>query len=71
MRQLVSATATTHETKEEMLERAFSVASVLMLCSEYELYTLLRSEMWGMTALAKTSSNCKQQNHPFIREDVT
>jgi hypothetical protein len=24
-----------------------------------------------MTALARSSSNCKQQTHPLVREDVT
>jgi hypothetical protein len=24
-----------------------------------------------MTALAKTSSNCKRQTHPLVREDIT
>jgi hypothetical protein len=41
---------------------------------------ILDSKMWSrvsresdmtMTALAKTSSNCKLETHPLVREDVT
>jgi hypothetical protein len=71
----VPTATNTQETIEVLLEVVFPILSVQSVCKRRELRfgmliwpRVLRNSDPKMTALAMTSSNCKRQTRPLVRE---